>query len=50
MTDDKRGHKLQMVARRVEGVPEAEYERILQNFEDTIDTYLQAKRTTSDDK
>lgn len=50
LTDDKRGHRLQMVARRVEGVPEAEYERILQNFEDTIDTYLQAKRTTSDGK
>lgn len=47
---DKREHKLQMVARRVEGVPEAEYERILEKFEDTIDLYLDAKKIKSDDR
>ena len=35
--------KLQLLARRAAGLPEAEYDRILKNFEDTIDLYLQAR-------
>ena len=42
--------KLQLLARRAAGLPEAEYERILKNFEDTIDLYLQARGIGREDK
>ena len=35
--------KLQLLARRAAGLPEAEYDRILKKFEDTIELYLQAR-------
>lgn len=50
VAEKKRERKLQLVARRVEGVPEEEYERLLDAFEGTIDTYLEAKRIKRDDK
>ena len=33
----------QLLGRRAAGLPEAEYDRILKNFEDTIELYLQAR-------
>lgn len=50
VADKKRERKLQLVARRVEGVPEEEYERLLDNFEDTIDAYMAAKKIKPEDK
>lgn len=34
--------KLQMLSRRVQRIPEAQRERILKNFEENIDIYLEA--------
>lgn len=36
-------HRVRMLARRAAGLPQEEYDRILRNFEDTIDIYLRAR-------
>ena len=35
--------RVRMLARRAAGLPQEEYDRILRNFEDTIDIYLRAR-------
>ena len=39
---DSREHRLRMVARRAAGLPQAQYDLLLHNFEGTVDVYLQA--------
>lgn len=38
--------RVRMLARRAAGLPQEEYDRILRNFEDTIDIYLRARGIT----
>lgn len=40
--DRSRERRLRMVARRAAGLPQAQYDLLLNNFEGTVDVYLQA--------
>ena len=40
--EDSKARRVRMVARRAAGLPEAQYELLLNNFEGTVDVYLKA--------